>query len=309
MKLGILAWKPGEAESVGIAEESRARGHDTVVFGLDDIGCADTPSGTSPMIGDIEVAKFDVVLSRAHVGHHNWRDSVERLQLLASVPGVLMLDPADTHIRTVSKFTMLHQLSQAGIRVPPTRSCRTTAEVTAAHRQWGSVVLKPSVGFRGIDVERFDDALTDDDLTKAASMLAKYGTLICQPFFPHEGDLRVLVIGEKAAMCTRFHTGGDTWKPFPGNGLAPGADWNVRVEIIQAPPGVAEIGCRATAATGLSYAGVDVIEVDGQPLVLEVNVVPGWSTVSPEIQKLPNRAVVDLIEQRFAEFQCAGVTM
>ncbi|RCV51921.1 ATP-grasp domain-containing protein [Marinitenerispora sediminis] len=300
MRLGILAWEPDEAESVGIAAVARERGHEAVVFELSDIGCASAPMGTLPTIRGEDASEFDVILSRAHVGREGWRNAVERLRLLSDLPGVLMLDPVDVHVRTVSKFAMLHRLTQAGIPVPPTRSCRGVPDVEAACRTWGRVVVKPSVGFRGIDVERLPARLTDAHRAQVAGLLATYGELICQPYYPHEGDHRVLVIGGEPSICTRFHTGPQAWKPFPGDGLPPDAEWDVRIEVTEPPPAMVDVGIRATAAMGLSYAGVDIVETDAGLVVMEVNVVPGWGALAPEYQDVPNRAVVDLVERSLA---------
>ncbi|WP_067821466.1 ATP-grasp domain-containing protein [Actinomadura kijaniata] len=303
MRLGILGWEPGEAESVGIAELGRTRGHEVTVFDIADVGCAATRYGTVPTVAERDAADFDVILSRAHVGHDGWRDTVERLHLLSGIPRVLMLDPVEVHVRTASKFAMLHQLTLNGINVPPTRSVRSLPEVEEASRAWGPIVLKPSVGFRGIDVERFLGGITGGERDRAAAMLDRYGVLICQPYYPHEGDHRVLVIGDEPSICTRFHTGEEAWKPFPGDGLPAGAAWEVDIEIVTPSPEMADIGIRATKAMGLSYAGVDIVETDEGPVVMEVNVVPGWGALPPDVQKIPNRAVLDLVERRYAESQ------
>ncbi|MFF5364764.1 RimK family alpha-L-glutamate ligase [Streptomyces scabiei] len=301
MRLGILWWEPGEVECLGIAEACRERGHEVVLFGLEDIGCEDTPMGTVPTVAGRRADAFDAVLSRAHIGADNWRDAVERLTLLSGTPGTLMLDPVSAHVRTVSKFAMLHQLTRSGIRVPPTRSVRTVADVEKAVDRWGRIVLKPSVGFRGIDVERFAHGFGLGERAKASALLDRYGVLICQPYIPHEGDHRVLVIGEEPSVCTRFHTGGDAWKPFPGDGLPPGESWDVRIEVRAPSREMADLGIRATKAMGLSYAGVDIVETEDGPVVMEVNVVPGWGALPPDVQRIPNRAVADLVERRTRE--------
>ncbi|MGP3966789.1 ATP-grasp domain-containing protein [Streptomyces sp. 6N223] len=301
MKLGVFAWARGEIESVEIAEHASARGHDTTLFASDDIGCMAVPNGTVPTIAGTPATEFDVVLSRANVGYENWRDTSEQLQLLSGVPGLLMLDPVETHLRVVSKFAMLHRLTEAGIPVPETRSCRSLEDFHAAREDWGSVVLKPSVGFYGTDVERFVGELTDVDTKKVEEMLGQYGVLICQRYIPHEGDLRVLIVNGKPAFTALFGTHGELWKPFPGHET--GIPWDIDVKLIDPSPGVVDIAVRATEAMELSYAGVDVIRVDDGFVVVEVNVVPGWEPMPRHIRQIPTRHVVDLIEERYAAFR------
>ncbi|MFC5290112.1 RimK family alpha-L-glutamate ligase [Actinokineospora guangxiensis] len=300
MKLGVLSWERDEAESVGIAEKAAERGHEAVLFTIEDIRCASIPGGgTEPMIGSSPAREFDAVLSRAHIGYEGWRTTVERLHLLSTVPGLLMVDTVDTHVRAVSKFAMLHQLTTAGISVPETRSCTTVADARAAHEEWGAMVVKPSVGFGGIDVERFVGTLTERDTAQIAGALAKYGELICQRYCPHSGDLRVFVIDSRAVLAAQWHTSATAWKPFPGSADLE-ANWDSWVELVDPPKEAVDIAIRATEAMRLSYSGVDLVQSEGRYWVMEVNVVPGWEPLPKDDRDGMERAVIDVVEKRLA---------
>jgi ribosomal protein S6--L-glutamate ligase len=300
MKIGVLGWKPGEAETVGIAVAARQRGHDAVVFGFEDINCAASPDGTRPHIGDDDAREYDVVISRGHVSAGSWPADVERLRLLCDVPGLLVLDPVDTHLGAVQKLAMLHRLTLAGVPVPPTATCRSLADVESAAARWGGIVLKPPMGFRGIDVERFPEGLTEQARTQVEWLLAQHTTLLCQPYYLHEGDLRVLVIDDRAALSTRYLTGGETWKPFPGRGGWPDGS-EMKLEDIDPDPGLVATAVRAARATGLSMAGIDIIEHDGAYLVIEANVCPGWGMHPQNVQHRIAAEVVTLVERAHRE--------
>lgn len=291
MKLGVLAWKPGEEESVGIAMNARSRGHDAVLFGLDDIYSEPSARGLVPLIGDEPAAAFDAVISRAHVGLGNWRAAAEGLHLLSSVPGLIMLDPAHVHVAAVSKFAMLHRLTQAGLPVPPTRSCRSLADVDAACRRWGTVVVKPSVGFGGRDVTRVSGGLDSAAEKTVSCLLDRYGTIICQPYLAHEGDIRITVVGGSPSVSIRTLTGGRAWRPgdIDGGPRPP-------IEVIRPKSEHVDLALRAAAAMELSFCGIDIIEHSGDPVVIEANVVPGWYTFPEELQRAVNDDVMKHVE-------------
>ncbi|MGE7391085.1 ATP-grasp domain-containing protein [Streptomyces sp. NPDC004126] len=298
MKLGVLAWAAGEAESTGIAAEAQRRGHETVLFEFDDIRCLAAGSGPRPQINGHDAASFDVVLSRGHVGLDNWRIAAEHLHLLSSVPGVLVLDPADVHVAAVGKFTMLHKLAQAGVPVPPTRECASVSDFLEACEAWGRVVLKPSVGFGGIDVERFVEGPTEEAVNQVKSLLIKYGVLLAQPFLEHTGDYRITLIGDEPSVCVKALTHGDAWRQSHGHGSGPARS---PIEVIEPPADLLEVSRLAARALDLSMAGIDVIYFHGRPVVIEANVVPGWDGFTQENQNIVNRDVVDYVERRFQE--------
>ncbi|XTZ15351.1 ATP-grasp domain-containing protein [Micromonospora echinospora] len=294
MKVGVLAWEAGEPESEGIARLARDRGHDSVLFEIGDIGYVPGRHGGVPVVGDDEVTSFDVIVSRAHVGHDNWRDAVEQLELLSSVPEVLLLDPAAVHVAAVSKLAMVHRLTRAGLPVPPTRSCRTAEEVAAACAGWGTSVVKPSVGFGGNDVERLSGAFDRADQAIVADLLERYGQVLCQPFLAHVGDLRITMIGDQPSVCVRSATGGDTWRPRH----EPGA--RTPIEVFEPDEELLALARRATHALNLSMCGVDVIRYGNEYVVIEANVVPGWDGFPTELQDVVNADVLDFVERTYA---------
>ncbi|WP_189308466.1 ATP-grasp domain-containing protein [Streptomyces albospinus] len=303
MKLGILAWHAGESESEGIAAAARARAHETTVFEISDIGLRETPTGTVPTIAGRDAADLDVVVSRAHVGLKNWRYAVERLFLLSSVSGLVMLDPADAHTAAVSKAVMLHRVAQVGVRVPKTRICRNVEDFEAAVADWGAVVVKPSVGHRGIDVDRFSDGLTDRSRARLEQLLATYGELLCQEYLKHDGDWRVHVVDDQVTMCVHVMTDSDgQWKPISGAETKKPEDIRrADIELVTAEDDLADVGLRATAATGLSMAGVDIVRHDGEWVVMEVNGCPAWAFLEHSLQEQRCHEVVDLAERRHQE--------
>ncbi|MEV1081964.1 ATP-grasp domain-containing protein [Streptomyces sp. NPDC050211] len=294
MKLGILAWEKAEPEAIGMADVARERGHSALVFELDDVRCAASPAGAVATVQGTPLSEFDVILCRCDLSTPPWTEKIQQLLLLNGEPGVTVLDPLDVHIRAASKRAMLQQLTLHGIPVPPTKECHSAVDVRAALDTWGQVVVKPALGYRGLDVERLLDGPTTSALELVDTLLERHGTLLCQPYLEHRGDYRVLVIGSKVSSCTRFDTAGDDWKPFSGDL----ADDPVSSALVEPSDDLASLALRAVKATDLTTAGVDIVISEAGLTVIEVNPVPGWAAWSQEAARVPNVQLVEYAETR-----------
>lgn len=293
MNLGILTWEKAEPESEGIAAIAKARQHSATIFEFDDVRCVPGESGPVVTIADRRLSEYDVIVCRGDLSTPPWTEKIQQLLLLGGDPSVTVLDHPQDHIRAASKRAMLQRLALCGIPVPPTKACTSVLDVRDAFEEWDEIVVKPALGYRGIDVERLLGGPTAATLEHVAALIDRHGVLLCQPYLRHEGDYRVLVIGTEASSCTRFDTGGEQWKPFPGD------DPNqrpARFEYIQPTRELADLGVSAAKAMGLTMAGVDIIMSEAGLTVIEVNPVPGWAAWPPEMQKIPNLQVVELAE-------------
>jgi glutathione synthase/RimK-type ligase-like ATP-grasp enzyme len=292
VKLGILAWEQAEPEALGMADVARERGHSAMVFELDDVRCDPGPAGAVATIQGTPLSESDVILCRCDLSTPPWTEKIQQLLLLNSEPGVTVLDPLQVHIRAASKRAMLQQLTLDGIPVPPTKECHSAADVRAALDAWGQVVVKPALGYRGLDVERLLEGPTASALELIETLLERHGTLLCQPYLAHRGDFRVLVIGSKVSSCTRFDTAGDDWKPFSGDL----ADDPVSSAFIEPSDELASLALQAVKAMDLTMAGVDIIMSGSGLTVIEVNPVPGWAAWTPEMARVPNVQLVEFAE-------------
>jgi ribosomal protein S6--L-glutamate ligase len=293
VKLGVLAWEKDEPESEGIVAIARERQHSATVFGFDDVRCDPGRSGHTVTISDRALSEYDVIVCRGDLSTPPWTEKIQQLLLLSGDPSVTLLDHPRDHIRAASKRAMLQRLAFEGIPAPPTRACTGLLDVRDSFEEWGEIVVKPALGYRGIDVERLLDGPTAAALEHVAVLIERHGVLLCQPYLRHEGDYRVLVIGTEVSACTRFDTRGEHWKPFPGDDPD---QHPVDFEYIEPTPELAALGVRATKAMGLTMAGVDIVMGEAGLTVIEVNPVPGWAAWTQERRNIPNLQVVELAE-------------
>jgi ribosomal protein S6--L-glutamate ligase len=297
MKVGLLTWGNDRRDPDGpaLAECGRARGHEISEFTLADIRYVPRVTGGFDLAAaGRPIQYYDAIISRAGLYGDDWRDRVERLTLLSSVPGVRLFDPADAWVRGYSKLECTQRLADGGIPAPPTRSATTMADIELAHQEWGAIIVKPSFEFAGTDVERITDPAAPADRDLAADLLARYGTLACMPYYPTEyGEYRLNVAGDTSCV-TMFK-------------LPPLGAWRCKTlqgatfERLDAPTELAEMAFRAARLMGLTLAGVDALPTADGFVILEVNPIPGWLDMLGEQARQETLAgIYDWVEKQTA---------
>ncbi len=176
---------------------------------------------------------------------------------------------ADAVRRSKDKMSCLQALSAAGIPIPETALARQSPDATWAVEAVGGppVVLKFLSGTHGVGVFLADTEESARSILEAMWSLEK--NLIVQRFIKSAAgqDLRLFVVGDRVVAAIRriapegafrsnLHTGG---RPEP---FAPTEE-------------LTDLALRSTQTLGLRIAGVDVVESEDGPLVLEVNSSPG----------------------------------
>ncbi|WP_255955000.1 ATP-grasp domain-containing protein [Streptomyces odontomachi] len=281
MKVGILLWDESgiDTDGAGLIEYGRAHGHEMSTFLLEDVSVRRSDGAAKVLFGGVDADRFDAVISRANLfGDHwhdalhdtsSWRDRVERLSIISRALGPRLFDSVETWLNVWSKFLMLHRLAEGGFPVPPFRSVTTMDEVAEALADWdGDVIIKPSYGLRGINVERVTDLAADRDLVEG--LLKAHGTMMCQPFYSTQyGEYRISVAGETTPINMLKLPPAHTWRCKTYEG----ASW----ERIDPPDELIDLSIRATRHMGLTYAALDILpHPSGGWVILEVNAVPGF---------------------------------
>jgi ribosomal protein S6--L-glutamate ligase len=160
-------------------------------------------------------------------------------------------------------------LSANHIPVPTTAYVRDWRDVERAIRQVGGVpcVIKAAEGTQGSGVFLAHSEREANEL--AWDLLEKGDQVLVQEYIreSHGRDVRVLVVGGHvvAAMRRRAHG-----REFRSNFHLGG-----NVESIDLPEDYSRIACKAARLLGLDIAGVDLLESNRGPLLLEVNSSPG----------------------------------
>ena len=187
-------------------------------------------------------------------------DALHRLEDL----GMRVLNPASAIEKCADKFYTCSLLEDAGIPVPRTVVSEKYGDAMKAFLELKDVVVKPLFGSLGTGMLRVNDR----DLAYRVFKALEFGWNIfyVQEFVPHGNeDVRAFVLGEE--VIASMKRVGKDWK----TNVAKGA----RVQPYELSEDLNEICVKAAKTVGCEYAGVDLIEGE-EPLVLEVNSIPGW---------------------------------
>ena len=220
--------------------------------------------------GDIDLLSLDVVLVRT-MPPGTLEQVVARMDMLAGleVCGVRVINSPRALECAVDKYLTTQRLALAGIPVPATIVCENSDLALEAFESLGrDVVVKPLFGAEGRGIMR----VSDPELAlRAFRTLERLGAVLyLQTFVSGPGyDIRVLLLDNQLVGSMKRI-------PKPGD---------FRANISQQGTGVIhvpnerelELARQAANITGSLFAGVDLMyNADHEPLVIEVNAVPGW---------------------------------
>ncbi len=192
------------------------------------------------------------------------------------------------------KLRSIQILSRHRIRIPATTFVRDRADVLPAIERVGGapVVIKLLEGTQGIGVILAPDTKVAEAVIETLQS-TRQNVLIQRFVAESKGrDIRALVIGDRvvAAMRRRAQEG-----EFRSNLHRGGTS-----EAIDIDPKYERVAVQSAQIMGLRVAGVDMLETDKGPLVLEVNSSPGLEGIETATDLDIAGAIVDFIDRQTA---------
>ncbi|MEM2912574.1 MAG: RimK family alpha-L-glutamate ligase [Candidatus Bathyarchaeia archaeon] len=202
------------------------------------------------------------------IGRGTLEEIIFRMDVLHRLhrQGMPVINPPLSIERSVNKYCTLALLEENGLPVPKTAVTENQEEALKAfHKLGGDVVIKPIFGSRGIGSTRIFDP---DIATRIFRTLSFYHNVIyLQEFVPHGfSDIRAFVIGNRVVAAMRRKA--ETWKTNVSLGAKP--------EPIQLNNELERLAVKAAKTIGCKIAGVDILESQKGPLIIELNSQPGW---------------------------------
>lgn len=183
--------------------------------------------------------------------------------------GVIVLNSSNGILRSRDKLVACQMMAEARIPVPITAHVAAWEDTDRAVRRVGGspCVIKSTEGTHGSGVFLVNS--TQQARQLVFQMLERGMRPLVQEYVEesHGSDIRALVVGGEVVASMRRKAHGSE---FRSNFHLGGSVSNVELSEEQR-----EIAIRSSETLGLEMAGVDMLESDRGPLVLEVNSSPG----------------------------------
>jgi ribosomal protein S6--L-glutamate ligase len=210
--------------------------------------------GVRPNLSDYPAAHRDLI-NQARTVYYPTVAFAAQLQVL----GKRIFPSLESHLLEGDKIKQTIMLEMAGLPHPRTRVFYgNQREDILKHFSFPFVAKIPRASAGGLGVY----LVKDQDALKA--YLADNQPAYIQEYLPLERDLRILCVGFEPVCCYWRHS-------VPGNfrtNVAQGG----QVDFIDVPKEAVELAVEAARTCNLDDVGVDIIMVDGKPMVLEFNV-------------------------------------
>ena len=212
------------------------------------------------------VAEFDALFIRENtsVDHYTYRFARR-----AAAEGLVVIDDPDSIVRCTNKVYQAELFAKHGIACPRTMVVHADNISQVASAIGFPCVLKQPDGSFSRGVIKVE---SEAELRKELEHLFEESDLVVvQEFVPSSFDWRVGVLDGRALYVCKYHMVPGHWQ-IVENGGSKRRYGKVETLAVEAGPSQAvDVALRATKLIGDGLYGVDVKEVDGRFLVMEVN--------------------------------------
>ncbi len=266
MKLGVLSTSPGSYSTRRLRQAARERGHairvlNTLRFSIElQEGEPNLHFRSKPL------SDYDAILPRIGASVTYFGTAVVRQfeQMEVYTPNT-----ANGIVNSRDKLRALQILSRHDIGIPHTTFVRDRADVLPAIERIGGapVIIKILEGTQGVGVILADSTKVAEAIIETLQT-AKQNVLIQQFIAESKGtDVRAFVVGDSVVAAMRRRATGDEFRSNVHRGGT--------AEPLTLDEKTAQVAVRAAQIMGLRVAGVDILESENGPLIMEVNSSPG----------------------------------
>ena len=291
MKLAILSRAPRSYSTQRLRSAAVERGHDVRV--LNTLRFSIDLSGGEP---DLQfrgkpLSQYDAILPRIGNSVTYFGTAVVRQfeQMDVYTPNT-----ANGISNSRDKLRAIQILSRHNIGMPATMFARSRADVLPAIERVGGapVVIKLLEGTQGIGVILAPDTKVAEAIIETLQS-TRQNVLIQRFVAESRGrDIRALVVGDRVVAAMRRVAQGEEFRSNVHRGG--------RVEAVELDADYEEAAVRSAQIMGLRVAGVDMLESDDGPSVMEVNSSPGLEGIETATKLDVAGAIIDYIDNQVA---------
>ncbi len=289
MKVGILSREPRSYSTQRLKVSARERGHkvrvlDTLRFGIDL-----TSEEAGLQYRGKRLQGFDAVIPRIGASVTFFGLAVlrqfEQMDVYTPNPSYGIANSRD-------KLRSTQILSRHNVGIPATTFVRTREDVRPAIERVGGapVVIKLLEGTQGIGVILAPDVKVAEAVIETLQS-TKQNVLIQRFISESRGrDVRAFVVGDRVVAAMR--------RVGPEGEFRSNLHRGGRTEPIELDPEYARVAVQSAQIMGLRVAGVDILESEFGPLVMEVNSSPGLEGIETATGLDVAGAIIDYIANR-----------
>ncbi len=215
------------------------------------------------------LSEFDALFIRVTtaVNHYSYRFARK-----AYAEGLAVIDDPWSILRCANKVYLAERLAQAKLPAPRTVILQKDSlrlSPASLGIEFPCVLKQPDSAFSLGVVKAMDEA---DFRTKLDGLFEKSDLVIAQRFMASDFDWRIGILDRKPFFACRYYMARGHWQICNWTSKASqlyGRSDTLRVE--DAPPAVVQAALKAANLMGNGFYGVDLKEIDGQVVVIEVN--------------------------------------
>lgn len=291
MKLAILSRAPKSYSTQRLRTAALDRGHEVKV--LNTLRFAIDLSRDEPDLSfrGKQLSDYDAILPRIGNSITYFGTAVVRQfeQMDVYTPNT-----ANGITNSRDKLRAIQILSRHNIGMPATAFVRNRVDVRPAIERVGGapVVIKLLEGTQGIGVILAPDAEVAEAIIETLQSTAH--NVLIQAFVKESKgrDIRALVVGDRVVAAMRRVAQGDEFRSNVHRGG--------RVEAMKLDAEFEQTAVRSAQIMGLRVAGVDMLESEDGPQVMEVNSSPGLEGIERATKLDVAGAIVDYISNQVA---------
>ncbi|HEU4915128.1 MAG TPA: 30S ribosomal protein S6--L-glutamate ligase [Acidimicrobiia bacterium] len=286
MKIAILSRSSSLYSTSRLREAATERGHEVAV--VDYLRCYMEISARRPKIlyrG--EEVRPDAVIPRIGATYTFYGAAVV---LQFEMAGVFTLNDSQAISRSRDKLRSLQLLSRAGVDLPTTSFAHSTQDIDGLLEVVGGppVVVKLLEGTQGLGVVLAETRKAADSVISAFRQLD--ANILVQEYVKEArgADIRAFVVGGKVVAAMK--------RQGPPGEFRSNLHRGGHAEVIKLSASERATAVRAAKTMGLNVAGVDLIQSDVGPMVLEVNSSPGLEGIEAASGVDIAAAIMEFIE-------------
>lgn len=286
MKIAVLSRAPQAYSTQRLKAAALQRGHDVKVLNTLRFAIDLTADEPDLHYRGRQLSEYDAILPRIGNSITYFGTAVVRQfeQMDVYTPNT-----ANGISTARDKLRANQVLSRHGIAMPPTAFVRNRADVRPAIERVGGapVVIKLLEGTQGIGVILAPQVKVAEAIIE--TLHSTNQNVLIQKFIAESRgrDIRALVVGDRVVAAMRRVAAGDEFRSNVHRGGT--------VEPVELDREYERVAVRSAQIMGLRVAGVDMLEGDDGPLVMEVNSSPGLQGIEMATNLDVAGAIIDYI--------------